>query len=234
VLNFKIIDSSGGNSMYSKDHLQSVAERFAIQGKVIGITPINKGYINRTYKVETLSVNNHIHQYILQRVNTNVFPDIDALMTNYRAVTEQLSKSLHMPGKHWRGTVQTLRTTKDGELYFRDDSGCWRMMTFFDDVYSLDIPERPEEFYYAGVSFGWFIKAVSNMDPSQIEEVIPNFHNTPSRYRDLEASVARDPVGRVAEVAEEIAFVRGIGLSEENVEKIFHVNAEKLLASCIK
>jgi predicted TIM-barrel fold metal-dependent hydrolase len=33
---------------------------------------------------------------------------------------------------------------------------------------------------------------------------------------------------------EEIAFVRGIGLSEENVEKIFHVNAEKLLASCIK
>lgn len=194
--------------MYSKDHLQSVAERFAIQGKVISITPINKGYINRTYKVETLSVNNHIHQYILQRVNTNVFPDIDALMNNYRAVTEQLSQSLHMPGKHWRGTVQTLRTTKDGELYFHDDSGCWRMMTFFDDVYSLDIPERPEEFYYAGVSFGWFIKAVSNMDPSQIKEVIPNFHNTPSRYRDLEASIARDPVGRVAEVAEEIAFVR--------------------------
>ena len=33
--------------------------------------------------------------------------------------------------------------------------------------------------------------------------------------------------------ASEIAFVRGIGLSEENVEKILHVNAEILLASCI-
>ena len=194
--------------MHEYNDLQKVVEQFAVHGRPVSIIPINKGYINRTYKVETLSVHNHIHQYILQRVNTNVFPDIDALMHNFQLITEQLSKTLHMPGKHWRGTVQMLRATKDGHPYFQNEEGCWRMMTFFDDVYSLDIPNSPEVFYYAGVSFGWFIKAMSAVDIGQIREVIPNFHNTQSRYRDLEASIARDPKGRVAEVAEEIAFIR--------------------------
>lgn len=194
--------------MENMKELQKVAEQFAVQGKVVSITPIHKGYINRTYKVETLSIHNNIHQYILQRVNTNVFPDIEALMSNYQRITEQLSQTLHMPGKHWRGTVQTLRTTKDGKLYFRNDAGCWRMMTFFDDVYSLDIPNSPEVFYYAGISFGWFIKAMSSMDPAQIKVVIPNFHNTKKRYQDLETAIAQDPKQRVGDVADEIAFIR--------------------------
>jgi len=101
-----------------------------------------------------------------------------------------------------------LRPTKDGDLYFRDDSGSWRVLTYFDHVYSLDIPNRPDVFYYAGVSFGRFIKAMQTLDPREIREVIPNFHNTPSRYRDLEAAISLDPVNRVNDVAKEIAFVR--------------------------
>ena len=82
------------------------------------------------------------------------------------------------------------------------------MMTYFNHVYSLDIPDTPQVFYYTGVSFGQFIKVMSALDPSLIKEVIPNFHNTMSRYRDLEVAIAADPQKRVGNVAEEIAFVR--------------------------
>lgn len=191
-----------------RDILQNIAEKFTVRGKIVNIETINKGYINRTYKVETLSENNHIHQYILQRINSNVFPDIDALMSNFELTTTQLSAHLQLPGQHMRGSAQTLRPTKDGKLYYRDDSGSWRLMTYFDNVYSLDIPDSPEVFYYAGVSFGQFIKVMSPVDIRTVKEVIPNFHNTQSRYRDLEAAIAADPVNRVSEVAEEIAFVR--------------------------
>ena len=34
--------------------IQKIAEQFAIHGDVMRITKINKGYINQTYKVETL------------------------------------------------------------------------------------------------------------------------------------------------------------------------------------
>lgn len=188
--------------------LQNVAKQFIIQGDITSIKKINKGYINCTYKIETLSKNNHVHKYILQRINTNVFPDIDALMSNFQIVTKHLCENLQLPAEHKRGTVQTLRPTKDGKLYLKDESGCWRLMTFFDNVYSLDIPHSPEVFYHAGVSFGRFIKALTSLDVNEIKEVIPNFHNTKSRYLDLETAISRDPQNRVASVTDEIAFIR--------------------------
>ncbi len=194
--------------MYQQNDLQRIAENFAIVGKVTKIEQIKKGYINRTYKVETLSEHNHVHLYILQRINTNVFPDVDALMHNFYFTTEHLSKTLTMPGHHKRGIVQTVRTTKDGGLYYEDASGAWRLVTYFDKVFSLDIPENPMVFYHAGVSFGRFLRAMSTVDAGEIKEIIPNFHNTKSRYLDLERSIARDAVGRVASVSDEIAFIR--------------------------
>ncbi|MBQ8174082.1 MAG: aminoglycoside phosphotransferase family protein [Clostridia bacterium] len=190
------------------NELQKIAEKFDIQGKIITIKQINKGYINRTYKVETKSEAGHVHKYILQRINTNVFPDVDALMSNFTLTTQHLHNRLVLPCYHKRGTVQTHRPTKDGSLFFHDCSGCWRLLTYFDHVYSMDIPDSPESFYHAGVSFGKFVKEMSDVDINEIKEVIPNFHNTKSRYRDLEAAIERDPKKRVKEVTREIEFIR--------------------------
>lgn len=190
------------------NELQNIVEKFAIRGDITSITQINKGYINRTYRVETLSDTGHVHKYTLQRINTNVFPDVEALMENFKLTTNHLYGRFLLPGHRKKGSVQTIRPTKDGSAFLRDPSGCWRMMTYFDDVYSLDIPDSPETFYHAGSAFGRFLKEMADVDVSEVKEVIPNFHNTKSRYRDLEASIARDPKGRVKSVAAEIEFVR--------------------------
>jgi hypothetical protein len=136
------------------NNLQKIVNQFVIHGDITSIVEIKKGYINSTYKIETLSKRNHVHQYILQRINTNVFPNVGDLMSNFWLTTENLCKHMEMPGHHRRGIVQTLRPTKNGKLYFEDESGSWRLMTYFDRVYSLDIPDSPQTFYYAGVSFG--------------------------------------------------------------------------------
>lgn len=189
--------------------LKNIAEKFLIHGDITSIKQINKGYINRTYKVETLSAAGHVHKYILQRINTNVFPDVDALMENFKLTTDHLRDRLHLPGhREKHGSVQTIRLTKDGKSFLRDDSGYWRLMTYFDNVYSLDLPDSPETFYHAGNAFGKFMKEMSDIDPKDVKEVIPNFHNTMSRYKDLEEAISRDPKNRVKDVAPEIDFVR--------------------------
>lgn len=190
------------------NEVQNIVDKFAIRGDVVKITQINKGYINRTYKVETLSDTGHTHKYTLQRINTNVFPDTDALMDNFKLTTEHLRGKLLLPGKRITGCVQTLRPTKDGCSFLKDESGCWRMLTYFDGVYSLDIPDNPETFYHAGSAFGNFMKEMSDVDVKHIKEVIPNFHNTKSRYNDLEEAIKRDPKGRVKNVMPEIEFIR--------------------------
>lgn len=199
--------------------LKNVVEQFIIQGEIINIEQINKGYINCTYKVETLSKNNNVHQYILQKINTNVFRNVDDLMSNFQITTSHLSKNLTMPGNHKRGNVQTLRPTKDGKLYYEDATGVWRVMTYFDNVYSIDIPENTGVFYYAGVSFGRFIKAMESVDVIQIKEVIHNFHNTYKRYLDLEAAISLDSQSRASASIDEIAFVRARTAWFDNIAK---------------
>ena len=190
------------------NELQNIVEKFAIRGKATSITQINKGYINRTYRVETISDSGHVHKYVLQRINTNVFPDVDALMNNFKITTNHLFGKLVLPGSGVHGSVQTFRPTKDGRAYLKDATGCWRMLTYFDGVYSIDIPERADIFYHAGSAFGSFMREMADVDVSEIKEIIPNFHNTKSRYLDLEESISRDPKGRVKDVLPEIEFVR--------------------------
>ena len=185
-----------------------VARQFMVHGDIVNIKQLNAGYINQTYRVDTISAAGHQHFYTLQRINTNVFSDVDALMENFVLTTKHLKDRLHLPGEAEKGSVQAVKTTIDGQPYLRDESGCWRMMTHFTEVYSLDIPDSPETFYEAGKAFGSFVREMSDVPVKDIIEVIPNFHNTYSRYLDLEKSIAKNPVGRVREVVPEIEFLR--------------------------
>ncbi len=205
------------------NELQWIVDKFAIRGQVTSITQMTSGYINRTYRVETLSETGHVHKYVLQRINTNVFKDVEALMDNYKLVTETLYGKLRIDEHQKKGAVQTIRPTKDGRSYLTDDSGHWRMMTYFDDVYSMDIPDSLDTFERAGYAFGNFIKAMTDVNFEKIKEVIPNFHNTRSRYEDLEKSIALHEDGRVKDVQEEIAFIRAradkFGMITDALEK---------------
>ena len=214
---------SGKRSHSPINELQRIVDCFAIRGEVVSITQINKGYINRTYRVETISESGNTHKYTLQRINTSVFPDVDALMANFKLTTSHLQGKLRLEGAGQRSSVQTLRPTKDGCSYLKDSTGCWRMLSYLDGVYSLDIPDRPDTFYHAGLAFGRFMKEMADVDAAEIKEVIPNFHNTASRYRDLEEAILRDPKGRVASVMPEIEFVRAhkdlYGIISEALER---------------
>lgn len=191
-----------------KEDLMRIASSFEIRGKITKVKQINKGYINLTYEVDTLSEAGHEHKYILQRINTNVFPDVDALMENFELVTEHLKNTFRLPGgEPGKPSTQCLKLTHDNQRYLKDPTGCWRVVKFFDDVYSLDTVDQPETFRYAGEAFGLFVKKMADVDAAQIHEVIPHFHNTFRRYCDLKKSVERDPVDRVKDVQPELDSV---------------------------
>ncbi len=190
------------------NEIQHVIDQFAIRGEMTNIIQIKRGYINRTYRVETLSEENDVYLYTLQRINTNIFQDVDALMENFKLTTDHLHGRFFLPGRDRKGSVPVVQVTKEGRSYLKDDSGCWRMLSHFDGVYSLDIPDSPQTFYHAGRAFGKFMKEMSDINPDDLRIIIPNFHNTRSRYQDLEQEIGKDPKGRVKNVEREIEFVR--------------------------
>ncbi len=219
----RIVWESQDNIPVYINEYQRIVDKFAIRGQVTSITQMNNGYINLTYKVETLSDTGHVHKYVLQKINNNVFKDVEALMDNYKLITERLYGKLRLDELQEKGAVQTLRPTKDGRSYLSDDSGCWRMLTYFDNVYSMDIPKNTEVFARAGFAFGNFLKAAEDISINDIKIVIPDFHNTKSRYKDLESAIQVYKDGRVKDVQNEIDFIRTrsdkFGLISDALEK---------------
>ena len=71
-------------SKYMKDYL-NVAKQFNLLGEVQSIEPYGEGHINLTLLVTTDK-----KRYIMQKMNTRVFPDPDSLMQNNCGVTEHL------------------------------------------------------------------------------------------------------------------------------------------------
>lgn len=186
-----------------------IAQKFHIRGEVTDVHQIKKGYINQTYRIKTRDDAGDFHYYTLQQVNTNVFPDVKALMDNYVLVTSHLHENFLLEDyDREQGSVPMLIPTREGNMYLVENGECWRMMNYFIHVHSMDIPDTAKTFYYAGRSFGRFIMSMRDVSVESIHEVIPNFHNTYSRYLDLEEAISRDPVGRVAGVEAEIEFIR--------------------------
>ena len=192
----------------SINHLECVALNFRIEGKVNAIIPFNKGYINRTYRVETSTEDGAVFNYTLQRINTEVFKDPGKLMDNFVRVTEHLSKYLHLPWNPEMPANQKVIRTRDGKSFYSDFSGSWRMLTYFDKVHSYDVPESIEVFHDSGVVFGLFAKAMGDFPGKMPFEVIPNFHNTFSRYQDLEKAIQDNRAKRLDGVRKEIEFIR--------------------------
>ena len=195
-------------SAFPVNPLIRVVEGFAVPGEAVSIQPITKGYINQTFYVEMRGEDGTVGKYLLQQINTRVFRDVDLLMDNYKYVTDRLLGTLHLAGARPEGCVQTLHVTRDGRNYLRTDEGCYRMMDYFDGVFSLDAADSPATLRSAGAAFGRFLRAASKIDSSLIGKVLPDYRNTVKYYGELEAAIEADVKGRAAKVGKEIDFYR--------------------------
>ena len=148
------------------------------------VSRYGSGHINETYKVETASG----VRYILQRVNTTIF-DVDLLKTNVVRVTEFLKS----------------KGVKSLEVVGYDNP--WRIYQFLEGYTSRDVVSEPHQAYDVGRAFAKFQNDLADIPPPRLEDIIPKFHDTPNRLKQLDDAAAKDVKGRLASVAAEMAFV---------------------------
>lgn len=123
------------NKLKKKEELLEISKQFKICGIPIDIEPCESGHINNTYQVKCIDGNKNIN-YILQYVNTNVFPNLKELMSNIEKVTKYIKeKSKEKNEYHDRITISFI-DTKEGNkpaIY----NGNWRMEEFIKDTKTL-------------------------------------------------------------------------------------------------
>lgn len=181
-----------------------IANSFRINGTAVNTEPYACGHINDTFLLRT----DGDDKYILQRINTSIFKDAEALMKNIMSVTNFLrEKIIGAGGDPWRETLNVI-PTKDGKTFYRDGQDYWRIYVFVKDSVTLQTCETEEQFYASACAFGHFQKLLADFPADSLYESIPDFHNTKVRYNAFERAVSEDVCGRAASVAGEIDFVR--------------------------
>ena len=178
--------------------LKDIVAKFAIRGTVSEIKPLGEGLINDTYKVKTAEADQP--DYVLQRVNHTVFPDVDMVMNNIKAVTDHIRKKLEEKGEtDIDRKVLTFIPLKENplKLYAFVDEKYWRIMVFIPDAITKQAV-NPESSRAAGKAFGNFQAMLADI-PVQLGETIKDFHNMEFRLLQLRSVVQADPVGRVSE-----------------------------------
>lgn len=200
-----------------------ILSNFAINGEFISCEPYGSGLINRTY-VAVYNEGGKRVRYIVQRINTNLFKNVDGLMNNIKIVTEFNRSEIMKRGGDPNRESLTLVPTKNGGTYFRTEEGdCYRVYVFIENAKGYDVVEKPEHFYESAVAFGKFAMLLDRFDSSKLFEVLPDFHNTVKRFDNFKKSLEADKFNRAKDVKKEIEFAL-------NREKITHTIVD-LLAS---
>ena len=122
------------------------------------------------------------------------------------AWTRSLSPVSRMAAGISTRRIWTLVKTADGASYLHAQEGYWRVYDFVEDTICLQQPETDEDFYQSAVGFGTFQQLLAEFPAEKLHETIPNFHNTPDRYRAFLETLERDPMRRAAQVQPEIEF----------------------------
>ena len=192
------------------ERIARIGDLFAVSGDFLYGEELRNGHINTTYRACYRSEDGHEDRYILQRINEYVFKDPAQVMRNVEKVTRHITWKLLRRRRDAAGQTLNLFPARGGRNYIilPEEGGMWRCYNNIEGTHTYDVVENTRQAYQAGFAFGSFQDLICDMNPEDIRESIPDFHNTPKRYADLLKSVEADVMGRAAHCQAELELLK--------------------------
>jgi thiamine kinase-like enzyme len=176
--------------------LSSILSAYGLQADQCEIHAFGTGLINNTWKIR-----HENHEYILQRINQNVFRNPPAIAENVRAIADYLST--HSPGYFF---VVPLTTTDNKDMV-HDPEGYFRLMPFIRNSRTFDVVTSPEIACEAARSFGCFTRMLSGFQAAKLKVTLPDFHNLTLRYQQFESSLQNGDKKRIRGASDAVQFL---------------------------
>ena len=171
------------NRVYSNEELSAALASMGVTDQT-DVSRYGSGHINDTFKVET----KRGVRFILQRINTDIFPP-EPLKNTILRVTQHL----------------TAKGIPSLEVVGYENP--WRLYKFLEGYTSRDVVEEPKQAYDVARAFAKFQNDCADMPAPRLDDIIPKFHDTPDRMRQLDEAMKVNYKGRLANVGPEMAFI---------------------------
>lgn len=171
-----------------------MAPQFAVDGRLVRVTPIGRGNVNDTY-LAIFRTTFSEERFVLQRLNRHVFTSPDSVMHNMKVVTEhvhrRLSEESHKFDRIWQ--LPRIIPAKNSEDYIMDaNDGCWRAISLIASAHSHEEIQSLEHAHEAGFVLGQFQRLISDIPIAKLEDTLPGFHMTPGYLAELDEGLGSD------------------------------------------
>ena len=185
-----------------KHDLKDIFRQFRASGSWMNGSPAGSGHIHETWLIRTIEKNKP--DYILQKINHQVFPPVAEMMKNILLVTNHIRNK--RSGEDHDEVLEIIPSSH-GESYYSDhDGNFWRLFLKVEPGITYDIAPGTSVAYEAGKAFGQFIDDLRDLNPGMLYPVIPGFHSIVKRYERLRQAIDENPLRRAKEVIKEIGF----------------------------
>ena len=185
--------------------VKKALQAYNIKGAVDKIALFGSGHINDTYLV---TVGNE--EYLLQRLNQNVFQYPERVEENLKVLLENTSDLFVA---HYQ--------TSTNAYHHQNENGIWRLTNFVSHGYAPQTATNLHEVSEAAKGYGLFTAFTDNLSTDQFSETIPRFHDLAWRLEQLDDAIKNDLSNRAETVQDLIDAANSFRWISEKLEVLF-------------
>jgi Ser/Thr protein kinase RdoA (MazF antagonist) len=171
--------------------IKIILQEFGVSASTVMIQPIQQGLINHTWKITAGQ-----KEYILQRVNDQVFKKPQDIAHNIAAIGSYLKQQ--QPDYFYVNAINTI----NGTTLVHHDQGWFRLFPFVKGSNTLNTVSVPEQAYEAASQFGSFTSILKGFDTHQLKVTIASFHDLALRYNQFLDALKNGNQNRIKESTE--------------------------------
>ncbi len=191
--------------------INKIVKKFLPTEDVVAFSTNEKGLINQTFLISVAKVNTK--QFILQCINTAVFPLYERGLQNIMLVKNELQQT------HFSYSFPTPINDK----YICIDEGVWRMFPFVEGSVCYTKVKDKYQAFEAAKCLGELYSSLADFDAEQLHITLPNFHNAAFRFKELQQTIETADDMRLNK-AEDI--IEAINKEKNVLSKFDKLNAE--------
>jgi serine/threonine protein kinase len=180
--------------------LNEVIKQYFSDNESFSTLPFGNGHINDTFKVDAL---NQKRSYILQKINTRVFPDPKGIVENHLKL-QNLLFSVEQP----ISIARIIPNSMGQYLSYDKLLGAWRLTEFIADSYSINLVKHHWQAFESGRAFGCFAKICSPLNSNEFSEAIKDFHRLSFRINQLNNAIDTDRFGRLGSAQNLVSYYK--------------------------
>jgi Ser/Thr protein kinase RdoA (MazF antagonist) len=156
--------------------IAAIASQFADISESTIVSPMGNGLINQTFRIDCDKLS-----FVIQCINTQVFPNPEYLMLNLRQLQFHMEQLQTTPVDL---QIPKLISTLDQQLYFKDYAGnYWRALQLIQPAESRERLNNISEAEQVGFALAKFHSICSGLPTHLLHDTLPGFHITPSYFQ---------------------------------------------------